>query len=49
MEDILGTHLNMALVEAIAAKANYDAIAQTHLELAAGEITDYLKQQGGYF
>jgi multiple sugar transport system substrate-binding protein len=49
MEDILGTHLNMALVEAIAAKANYDAIAQTHLQAAAGEITDYLKQQGGYF
>jgi multiple sugar transport system substrate-binding protein len=49
MEDILGTHLNMALVEAIAAKANYDAIAQAHLEAAAGEITDYLKQQGGYF
>jgi multiple sugar transport system substrate-binding protein len=49
MEDILGTHLNIALVEAIAAKANYDAIAQAHLEAAAGEITDYLKQQGGYF
>ena len=49
MEDILGTHLNLALVEAIAAKANYDAIAKTHLEAAAGEITDYLKQQGGYF
>jgi len=49
MEDILGTHLNMALVEAIAAKANYDAIAQKHLQAAAGEITDYLKQQGGYF
>ena len=41
--------LNEALVEAIAAKANYDAIAQKHLEAAAGEITDYLKQQGGYF
>jgi len=49
MEDILGTHVNEALVEAIAAKANYDAIAQKHLEAAAGEITDYLKQQGGYF
>jgi multiple sugar transport system substrate-binding protein len=49
MEDILGTHLNEALVEAIAAKANYDAIAQKHLTAAAGEITAYLKQQGGYF
>ncbi len=39
MEDILGTHLNEALVEAIAAKANYDAIAQKHLTAAAGEIT----------
>jgi multiple sugar transport system substrate-binding protein len=49
MEDILGTALNEALVEAIAAKANYDAIAQKHLQAAAGQITDYLKQQGGYF
>lgn len=49
MEDILGTALNEALVEAIATKANYDAIAQKHLEAAAGQITDYLKQQGGYF
>ncbi len=49
MEDILGTALNEALVEAIAAKANYDAIAQKHLSAAAGEITAYLKQQGGYF
>ncbi len=49
MEDILGTSLNEALVEAIAAKANYDAIATKHLQLAAGQITDYLKQQGGYF
>jgi multiple sugar transport system substrate-binding protein len=48
MEDILGTHLNEALVEAIAAKANYDAIAQKHLTAAAGEISDYLKKQGGY-
>ena len=48
MEDILGTALNEALVEAIAAKANYDAIAQKHLTAAAGQITDYLKQQGGY-
>jgi len=49
MEDILGTALNEALVEAIAAKANYDAIAQKHLSAAAGQITAYLKQQGGYF
>jgi multiple sugar transport system substrate-binding protein len=49
MEDILGTALNEALVEAIAAKSNYDAIAQKHLQTAAGQITDYLKQQGGYF
>ena len=49
MEDILGTALNEALVEAIAAKANYDAIAQKHLSAAADQITAYLKQQGGYF
>jgi multiple sugar transport system substrate-binding protein len=49
MEDILGTALNQALVEAIASKANYDAIAQKHLTAAAGQITAYLKQQGGYF
>jgi multiple sugar transport system substrate-binding protein len=49
MEDILGTALNEALVEAIATKANYDAIATKHLQVAAGQITSYLKQQGGYF
>jgi ABC-type glycerol-3-phosphate transport system substrate-binding protein len=49
MEDILGTALNEALVEAIAAKANYDAIAAKHLKSAADQITAYLKQQGGYF
>ena len=49
MEDILGTALNQALVEAISAKANYDAIAQKHLSDAAGQVTAYLKQQGGYF
>ena len=48
MEDILGTALNEALIEAIAAKADYDAIATKHLQAAAGQITDYLKQQGGY-
>ncbi len=40
MEDILGTHLNEALVEAIAAKANYDAIAKKHLTAAAGQISN---------
>jgi hypothetical protein len=49
MEDILGTALNEALVEAIAQKGNYDAIAKKHLEAAAGQITAYLKQQEGYF
>lgn len=49
MEDILGTALNEALVEAIAAKSNYDAIAKKHLHAAAEQITAYLKQQGGYF
>jgi len=49
MEDILGTALNEALVEAIAQKENYDAIAKKHLEAAADQITSYLKQQGGYF
>ena len=49
MEDILGTALNEALVEAIAQKSNYDAIAQKHLSDAADQITAYLKQQGGYF
>ena len=49
LEDILGTALNQALVEAISAKANYDAIAQKHLTDAAGQVTAYLKQQGGYF
>jgi multiple sugar transport system substrate-binding protein len=49
MEDILGTALNEALVEAIAQKENYDAIAKKHLQAAAEQITSYLKQQGGYF
>jgi multiple sugar transport system substrate-binding protein len=48
MEDILGTALNEALVEAIAQKKNYHAIAQKHLSSAAKQITAYLKQQGGY-
>ncbi len=49
MEDILGTALNEALVEAIAQKENYDAIAKKHLQAAAEQISSYLKQQGGYF
>jgi multiple sugar transport system substrate-binding protein len=48
MEDILGTALNEALVEAIAKKSGYHAIAQKHLSSAATQITAYLKQQGGY-
>ena len=49
MEDILGTALNEALVEAISKKKNYHAIAQKHLSSASKQITAYLKQQGGYF
>jgi multiple sugar transport system substrate-binding protein len=49
MEDILGTQLNQALVEAIASKSGYTQIAQKHLSAAANQITAYLKQQGGYF
>jgi multiple sugar transport system substrate-binding protein len=48
MEDILGTALNEALVEAISKKSGYHAIAQKHLGSAAKQITAYLKQQGGY-
>ena len=49
MEDILGTHLNEALVQALQQKGNYHSIAQAKLTQAANEITAYLKQQGGYF
>ncbi len=49
MEDILGTALNEALIEAVSKKKGYQAIAQKHLSSAAGQITKYLKQQGGYF
>jgi multiple sugar transport system substrate-binding protein len=49
MEALLGAALNEALVEAIAKKKNYHAIAQKHLSSAAKQITAYLKQQGGYF
>jgi multiple sugar transport system substrate-binding protein len=48
-EDILGIQLNQALVEAVAQKSNYTAIAEKALTAAANEITDYIKQQGGYF
>jgi len=48
MEDLLGTELNQALVEAISAKSGYTQIAQKHLTAAANQITAYLKQQGTY-
>jgi multiple sugar transport system substrate-binding protein len=48
MEAILGAALNEALVEAVAKKSGYHAIAQKHLSSAAKQITAYLKQQGGY-
>jgi multiple sugar transport system substrate-binding protein len=48
-EDILGTELNKALVEAISQKSNFTQIAQKHLTAAANEMTAYMKQQGGYF
>jgi multiple sugar transport system substrate-binding protein len=48
MEDILGTALNEALVEAIAQKSSYDAIAKKYLQAAADQISAFLKQQGGY-
>jgi len=48
MEDLLGTALNQALVQAISQKSGYQQIAQTHLTAAANQITAYLKQQGTY-
>ncbi len=47
-EDILGTHLNEALVTAIQKKSGYSAIAQQALTKAGNEITQFIKQQGGY-
>jgi len=47
-EDILGTHLNEALVTAIQKKSGYQAIAQDALTKAGNEITAFIKQQGGY-
>jgi multiple sugar transport system substrate-binding protein len=48
MEDILGTSLNRALVEAIERKRGYGAIARKHLAAAANETSEFLKQAGGY-
>jgi multiple sugar transport system substrate-binding protein len=48
MEDILGTALNQALVEAIQKKSGFQEIAQRHLSAAANDVTSFLKQQGGY-
>ena len=48
MEELLGTELNKALVEAISKKSGYTAIAQTHLTNAANQISAYLAQQGTY-
>ena len=48
LEDILGTSLNRALVEAIRQKSGYEAIARKHLMAAANETTKFLKQAGGY-
>ncbi len=48
MEDILGTALNQALVEAISAKSGYQQIAQKNLTSAANDITALLKKVGGY-
>ncbi len=47
-EDILGTHLNEALVTAIQQKSGYTQTAQKALTAAANEITSFIKQQGGY-
>ena len=49
MEDILGTSLNKALVEAIAAKSGYKQIAQKYLNEAAAGITALLTKVGGYY
>jgi multiple sugar transport system substrate-binding protein len=48
MEDLLGTALNQALVEAVSKKSGYTQIAQSHLDTAAKQISDYLAQQGTY-
>jgi multiple sugar transport system substrate-binding protein len=48
-EDILGTQLNEALVEAVSKKSGYTAIAQKHLTAAGNQMTSFIKQQGTYF
>ena len=40
MEYILGTQLNLALVEAVGAKGNTSGIAKKYLDKAASEISD---------
>src|SRR3954452_12367741 len=47
-EDILGTHLNQALVTAIQQKSGFTQTAQKALTAAASEMTSFIKQQGGY-
>ena len=49
MEDLLGTQLNEALVEAISKKSGYQQIAQSHLTAAADQINAYTKAQGTYY
>jgi multiple sugar transport system substrate-binding protein len=44
MEDILGTELNLAIVEAIAQGGNYQQIAQAHLQKAADGVNALLQQ-----
>ena len=50
MEDILGTALNQALVEAISKKSGYTRSPRSHLNTAAQRRSPTTsKQQGGYF
>jgi multiple sugar transport system substrate-binding protein len=49
MENILGLHLNNALVQAEKKKSGYAAIAKAELTKGANEIHAFLKQQGGYY
>src|SRR4029078_10328666 len=48
MEDLLGTALNQALVQAISKKPGYTDIPKSHLNTAPQQISDYLAQQGTY-
>jgi multiple sugar transport system substrate-binding protein len=43
-EDILGTEINLAIIDAIAQKGNYTQIAQTHLKKAAEGVQALLDQ-----